>query len=45
MQTPSSMYKLLQKKKSGLKLQVLRFDNGVEFTTTEFATDCVDERI
>jgi transposase InsO family protein len=32
-------------KESGLKLQVLRIDNGDEFTTAEFAAYCVDEGI
>jgi hypothetical protein len=30
-------------KESGLKLQVLRTDNGDEFTTAEFAAYCADE--
>jgi transposase InsO family protein len=30
---------------SGLKLQVLRTDNGDEFTAAEFAAYCVDEGI
>jgi transposase InsO family protein len=32
-------------KESGLKLQVLRTDNGDEFTTAEFAAYCADEGI
>jgi transposase InsO family protein len=32
-------------KESGLKLQVLRTDNGDEFTAAEFAAYCADEGI
>jgi hypothetical protein len=32
-------------KERGLKLQVLRIDNGGEVTTTEFAAYCADEGI
>jgi transposase InsO family protein len=35
----------MAEKESGLKLQVLRTDNGGEFTAVEFADYCADEGI